>query len=57
MGLKKKIQVLKSIPFRVIPAKAGIHVVIKAFLDSRLCGNDKIIALVIIKNVNFILKT
>ena len=35
MGLKEKIQWLNGIPFRVIPAKAGIHVVIKAFLDSR----------------------
>ena len=56
MGLKKKIQLLQSTPSQVIPAKAGIHVVIKGFLDSRLCGNDKILVLVVIKNVNSILK-
>jgi len=56
MGLKEKIQRLNGIPFRVIPAKAGIHVAIKAFLDSRLRGNDKILAVVVIKNVNSIFK-
>jgi len=49
-------QLLNGIPSRVIPAKAGIHVVIKAFLDSRLRGNDPILAVVVIKNVNSIFK-
>jgi len=56
MGLKEKIQLLNGIPFRVIPAKAGIHIVIKVFLDSRLRGNDKILAVVVIKNINSIFK-
>jgi hypothetical protein len=56
LGLKEKIQLLNGIPFWVIPSKAGIHVVIKAFLDSRLRGNDKILAVVVIKNVNSIFK-
>jgi len=40
----------------VIPAKAGIHAVIKTFLNSCLYGNDKILALVLIKIVNSVLK-
>jgi len=41
IGLKERYSELNRIPFRVIPAKAGIHVVIKAFSGFPLRGNEK----------------